>query len=99
MAHHSGPSGSANINEIPPQLRGANQSQLLRPFPQFGNVVWRSPNWGNSTYNGLNVKVEKRFSAGLNLLATYTWSKFLDDIAAPSEIAGAAASGQQSYYA
>jgi hypothetical protein len=99
MAHQIGSSGSVNINEILPQLRGATQSQLLRPFPQFGNVVWRSPNWGSSTYNGLNAKVEKRFSAGLNLLATYTWAKFLDDITAPSEIAGAAASGQQSYYA
>lgn len=99
MAHHIGGGGTVNINETPPQLRGLSQNQLLRPFPQFGNVLWRSPDWGNSTYNGLNVKVEKRFSAGLNFLATYTWSKFLDDLAAPSEIAGAAAGGQQSYYA
>jgi hypothetical protein len=99
MAHRIGGGGTVNINEILPQLRGATQSQSLRPFPQYGNVLWYSPDWGNSTYNALNVKVEKRFSGGLNFLSTYTWSKFLDDIAAPSELAGAPAGGQQSYYA
>jgi hypothetical protein len=32
---------------------------------------------GWSSYNALNVKVEKRYSAGLSLLAAYTWSKNL----------------------
>jgi outer membrane receptor protein involved in Fe transport len=99
LAHWIGGGGTVNINEIPPQLRGATQNQLLRPFPQYGDVLWRSPAWGNSSYHGLNVKVEKRFSGGLNFLATYTWSKFLDDISAASELAGAQAGGQQSYYA
>src|SRR5205823_9087904 len=60
---------------------------------------WRAPGWGNSTYNALNVKVEKRFSQGMNLLATYTWSKFLEDTIPGNELAGASAGGQQSYYA
>lgn len=99
MAHRIGGGGTVNINETLPQLRGAVQNQALRPFPQYGNVLWRSPDWGNSTYNALNVKVEKRFSGGLNFLSTYTWSKFLDDLAAPSELATALNGGQQSYYA
>jgi len=61
--------------------------------------MWYSPDWGNSTYNAVNVKVEKRFSGGLKFLGSYTWSKFLDDIAASNELAGAPAGGQQSYYA
>ncbi|MFL6417109.1 MAG: TonB-dependent receptor domain-containing protein, partial [Bryobacteraceae bacterium] len=99
MGHRIGGGGTVNVNEVLPQLRGATQNQVLRPYPQYGNVLWRSPDWGNSTYNALNIKVEKRFSGGLNFLTTYTWSKFLDDIAAPSELATAANGGQQSYYA
>ncbi len=99
MAHRIGGGGTVNINETLPSLRGPTQNQALRPFPQYGNVLWYSPDWGNSSYNGLNVEVEKRFSGGLNFLNTYTWSKFLDDIEAPQELAPAANSGQQSYYA
>jgi hypothetical protein len=62
-------------------------------------VVWRAPGWGNSTYNALNVKVEKRFSKGVNYLGTYTWSKSLEDVLPGSELAGSSAGGQQSYYA
>jgi len=99
MGHRIGGGGTVNVNEVLPQLRGATQNQVLRPYPQYGNVLWRSPDWGNSTYNALNLKMEKRFSGGLNFLTTYTWSKFIDDIAAPSELATAANGGQQSYYA
>jgi outer membrane receptor protein involved in Fe transport len=99
MAHRVAGGGSVNINEIRPELRGATQNQRIRPFPQFGNVVWRAPGWGNSTYNALNIKVEKRFSQGLNFLGTYTWSKFLEDVPPGNELAAATANGQQSYYA
>jgi hypothetical protein len=99
MAHRVAGAGTVNINEVRPELRGAAQNQRLRPFPQFGDVLWRSPDWGNSSYHALNVKVEKRFSKGVNLLGTYTWSKFIEDLPPGTEIAAASASGQQSYYA
>jgi Carboxypeptidase regulatory-like domain/TonB dependent receptor len=93
-----------SINETPPQLRGAVADQRLRPFPQYGNVTLISPTWGNSTYHSMNIKVEKRFSQGLNLLANYTWSKFLDDVQAINELGGAPGlgglqgGGYQSFY-
>ena len=99
LAHHIGNGNTVSVNEIPPQLRGATQNQLLRPFPQYSDVTWRAPNWGNSSYHALNVKIEKRFSAGLNFLGTYTFSKFLDDMCANQELAIATACGMQSYYA
>ena len=34
---------------------------------------------GNSAYNSLQVLLEKRFSAGLQLQAAYTWAKSIDD--------------------
>ncbi len=90
---------TVNINQIPPDRIGATQNQSLRPFPQYGNVSWQAPNWGNSSYHALNLKVERRFAAGFNLLANYTWAKFLDDVEANSEAGGAPGNGQQSYHA
>jgi hypothetical protein len=34
---------------------------------------------GESTYNGLQTKIEQQFANGLNFLAAYTWSKTLSD--------------------
>jgi hypothetical protein len=41
------------------------------------------------------LKAQKRYSAGLSFLATYAWSKFLDDVQATVEAVG---SGPQSVY-
>ncbi len=55
-------------------------NQLLRPFPQFTYLIWnRSLPGARSSYNALDVKYNYRFNAGLNLLATYRWSKALDN--------------------
>jgi hypothetical protein len=65
------------------QLMGKNATlkQSLRLFPQYTSVGGSS--WteydGNSTYNALMIKVTKRFSHGLSMLADYTWSKMLTD--------------------
>ena len=58
----------------------ATLAQSLRPFPQFGNVTMVAPMWGNSSYHAFNIKAEKRFSHGLNFLANYSYSKFIDDV-------------------
>ncbi|MCU1258498.1 MAG: TonB-dependent receptor, partial [Bryobacterales bacterium] len=47
------------------------------PFPQYGFILL-TYNGGWSSYNGLTARLEKRFSNGLFLLASYTWSKSLD---------------------
>ncbi len=54
-------------------------SQLQLPFPQFTSFSGDSPPWANSIYNALQLRVEKRFSHGLQALVTYTWSKSIDD--------------------
>ncbi|PYT85877.1 MAG: hypothetical protein DMG41_21885 [Acidobacteria bacterium] len=60
---------------------GAIAAQALRPFPQYQNINTDCclENLGQSTYNALLVKVERRFRNGLNLLASYTFSKTLTD--------------------
>jgi hypothetical protein len=55
------------------------QSQLLKPYPQFSGLSGNDPPWANSIYNALQVRVEKRFSNGLQLLGTYVYSKSIDD--------------------
>ena len=46
--------------------------------PLVGDVTYNS-GWGSAKYNGLQVKAEKRYSAGLTLSAAYTWSTYLSD--------------------
>jgi hypothetical protein len=60
---------------------GATVAQALRPFPQYTNIDTDCclENLGQSTYNAMLVKVERRFHNGLNLLTSYTYSKTLTD--------------------
>ncbi|HZR64642.1 MAG TPA: carboxypeptidase regulatory-like domain-containing protein [Terriglobales bacterium] len=65
-----------------PQSGGAaTVGQLLRPFPQFGTIGTNCclENVGQATYNALEAKLERRFRNGLNVLASYTFSKTLTD--------------------
>jgi hypothetical protein len=56
------------------------RGQLLRPYPQFGNVNVRAVHEGSSIYHALQVKVERRFSHGFSLLGAYTFSKLLTNV-------------------
>jgi hypothetical protein len=75
-----------SIDQVAPQLLQPGNLQALRPFPQFSNVSIINPPVGNSSYNAGFIKVERRFSHGLSLLAHYTFSKFLDDAASANEL-------------
>jgi hypothetical protein len=62
----------------------AQDANLLQPTPiqtrrPYQNVGFVSGNAsaGWSTYNALDVRVEKRFASGASILGTYTWSKTL----------------------
>jgi hypothetical protein len=74
-----------SLNQVRPELMGAGNAQLRRPFPQYSNVNWINPAIGNSTYHGGFLRTERRFSRGLSFLAHYTFSKFLDDVASSDE--------------
>jgi hypothetical protein len=49
-----------------------------RPDTRYGTVAY-AENGVNSYYNGLAVQVNKRFTHGLQALASYTWSHEIDD--------------------
>ena len=52
-------------------------NQLLRPFPEFSSVNIVTSG-AKSLYNALNVKLQKRLSQGVSVLATYTWASNWD---------------------
>lgn len=83
---HKLPAPDTSINQVPDDMIGPGNAQVRRPFPQFDAVTVVAPMLGNSSYHALNVKAEKRFSHGLNFLANYTYSKFIDDVFASFEI-------------
>ncbi|MDR3736997.1 MAG: carboxypeptidase-like regulatory domain-containing protein [Acidobacteriaceae bacterium] len=55
--------------------------QALRPYPQVEYINMDSylQNLGQSTYEALEARLEQRFHNGLNILASYTFSKTLTD--------------------
>jgi outer membrane receptor protein involved in Fe transport len=59
-----------------PQVQYA---QLLVPYPEFTGVSTEPRLVANSTYHGLQLLAEKRYSNGLQFLVTYVWSKSIDD--------------------
>jgi hypothetical protein len=50
--------------------------QARRPLSGFGAITWVDPA-GFGRYNGLSVKLERRYSSGLYFLNSFTWSKAL----------------------
>lgn len=67
-----------------PEFTGTNysgrtvaRSVLLRPYPQFG-AMNTNTDGGFSWYHDAHLRLEKRFSHGYMMQASYTWSKFMD---------------------
>jgi outer membrane receptor protein involved in Fe transport len=54
------------------------QAQLLRPYPHYNGVTSDDADLANSSYNALTVRAERRYSKGLTLLFSYTYSKTID---------------------
>ncbi|MEO7144996.1 MAG: TonB-dependent receptor, partial [Bryobacteraceae bacterium] len=63
-----------NVNQAVP---GAGSVNSRRPYQGFGDIEFYGP-LDNSNYHALIAKLERRFSKGLSLLASYTYGHSID---------------------
>jgi hypothetical protein len=55
-----------------------SRGQLLKPYPQFTSVLPLFQPGGQTKYDALQVKYDKRFGTGLQIKASYVFSKTYD---------------------
>ncbi len=84
ISHHL-TANDLTLNQVAPGLMGGGDAQARRPFPQFSNVYWINPSIGDSSYHSGYARLERRFAHGFSVLAHYTFSKFIDDVAGADE--------------
>ncbi len=58
--------------------------QLLLPYPQFAAVTAGNAAYGSSTYHAFELTARRRINQGLSVLASYTFSKLIDDVPNPT---------------
>jgi carboxypeptidase family protein len=55
------------------------RQQLLRLIPQFGRIRTRRDD-GSAIYHSGQFRVERRFTRGVTILSSYTWSKVIEQV-------------------
>lgn len=63
-----------NLNP-PTRTSTSRTAPIVRPDPEFVQNVWAPVNLGEYTYNAVQVSVDKRYSQGYNLRASYAYSR------------------------
>ncbi|HEV3334498.1 MAG TPA: TonB-dependent receptor [Bryobacteraceae bacterium] len=79
----SSPAVIARVGNLMPYAgfpAGSSLLQALRPYPQFTALTVTDSPTGNTWYDSLQAKINKRFSHGLQATGTFTWSKALQSV-------------------
>ena len=81
----------ATAGAVYPGFNGS-VAQALRPFPQYQNIINFLEHRGESSYNSLQIKLQRRFAQGIQFGASYTYSRLFtnasEDIFGGSPIGG-----------
>ena len=83
-----------NINEVQPGPGSQASRRLIQPLSNVATINYFDPS-NRSSFNSLQVKLDKRFAQGLLFLASYTFGKSLDYAGSPAS-GGGAVGGPQS---
>ena len=84
--------GAALLDQVPNPFLGlpagqgfavtsptVQRRQLLRPFPQYGEILMRQSTLGRSQYHAAILKAEKRITNGWGGRMNYTYSRLMDN--------------------
>jgi len=90
LVSETDPNQPVNLSSFPNESATQQQAILaacetgscMRPYPDLSGFSY-TQSAGSSIYNALQFKAERRFSRGLSLLASYTYSKSMDDTSGP----------------
>ncbi len=66
-----------NVIRIEDVQRAGTGTQAMRPYPDYGFILCHCE-FQNSSYNALQLGLERRYTNGLFWSVSYTFSKFLD---------------------
>jgi hypothetical protein len=89
---------SRNLNQVPVALLGPGNAQTRRPYPAFGNINYPYEPMADSIFHGMQIKMEHRFSSGLNLLGWYALQKSIDNSSGMKDIRNVGTVGIQDNY-
>ena len=67
-----------DLNQPTPTADPNSNPQSRRPYPLYGPIALEQTG-GHSSYESLQMKLEKRFSNGLTFLSAFTWGHSIDD--------------------
>jgi hypothetical protein len=104
------PLGNALLQSVPNPFYGAIATsacgldhptvpygQLLRPYPEFCGVSNSQVIGAFSQYNAMEISFTHRWSDGLQLLFSYTVSKFIDNSSGPAGFVSSAGTFRNFY--
>ncbi len=78
LGRHQWTTTTANTAEMP----GPGAIQLRSQYPQYKPIGYYGTD-DNTSYNGLQAKLTRPFSSGMTFMASYTWSKSMDEQSDP----------------
>ncbi len=68
-----------NLNQASPTANASSPYADRRPFPNVNSSISYLNSGGYSNYNALQMKVERRLTAGISALVNYTYSHAIGD--------------------